>query len=131
VTTKATSDVALSDSQQHVWCVVSPRLHGSPLLTLRRKKHVYEANPLTDCHGSKWLFCPGRVSEFSVRPSSCCPCHHSSSLSTSIHEYLLTRLSNDDDMEKNLSTFANEMASSAMILGLASSQSFVLIDELG
>ncbi|KAH9982044.1 muts domain V-domain-containing protein [Lactifluus volemus] len=48
-----------------------------------------------------------------------------------IHDNLLTRLSNDDDMEKNLSTFANEMASIAMILGLASSQSLVLIDELG
>jgi DNA mismatch repair protein MSH4 len=49
----------------------------------------------------------------------------------SIHDHLLTRLSNDDDMEKNLSTFANEMASCAMILGLASSRSLVLIDELG
>lgn len=48
-----------------------------------------------------------------------------------IHNSLLTRLSNDDDMEKNLSTFANEMASSAMILGLADSDSLVLIDELG
>ena len=34
-----------------------------------------------------------------------------------IHDHLLTRLSNDDDLEKNLSTFANEMASIAMILG--------------
>lgn len=34
-------------------------------------------------------------------------------------------------MEKNLSTFANEMESSAMILGLATSQSLILIDELG
>jgi DNA mismatch repair protein MSH4 len=49
----------------------------------------------------------------------------------SIHDHLLTRLSNDDDIEKNLSTFANEMASCAMILGLASSRSLVLIDELG
>ncbi|KAH9045814.1 muts domain V-domain-containing protein [Lactarius hengduanensis] len=48
-----------------------------------------------------------------------------------IHAHLLTRLSNDDDIEKSLSTFANEMASSAMILGLASSESLVLIDELG
>ncbi|KAI0317904.1 muts domain V-domain-containing protein [Amylostereum chailletii] len=48
-----------------------------------------------------------------------------------IHDALLTRLSNDDDMEKSLSTFANEMASSAMILGLASSESLILIDELG
>ncbi|KAF7326661.1 MutS 4 [Mycena venus] len=48
-----------------------------------------------------------------------------------IHDALLTRLSNDDDMEKSLSTFASEMASSAMILGLASPQSLVLIDELG
>ena len=68
---------------------------------------------------------------------------------TRIHDSILTRLSNDDDMEKNLSTFANEMASSAMILGvdrlhwriwcnypyywagLASQNSLVLIDELG
>ncbi|KAH9036606.1 muts domain V-domain-containing protein [Lactarius pseudohatsudake] len=48
-----------------------------------------------------------------------------------IHAHLLTRLSNDDDIEKSLSTFANEMASSAMILGLASSESLILIDELG
>ncbi|KAF8060865.1 muts domain V-domain-containing protein [Lyophyllum atratum] len=48
-----------------------------------------------------------------------------------IHDSLLTRLSNDDDMEKNLSTFASEMASSAMILGLATPNSLVLIDELG
>ncbi|OCH88996.1 hypothetical protein OBBRIDRAFT_888728 [Obba rivulosa] len=47
------------------------------------------------------------------------------------HDALLTRLSNDDDMEKSLSTFANEMASSAMILGIATSNSLVLIDEVG
>jgi len=50
---------------------------------------------------------------------------------SSIHDHLLTRLSNDDDIEKNLSTFANEMASCAMILGLASSKSLILVDELG
>ena len=48
-----------------------------------------------------------------------------------IHDALLTRLSNDDDIEKSLSTFANEMASSAMILGLATARSLVLVDELG
>ncbi|TFK42146.1 muts domain V-domain-containing protein [Crucibulum laeve] len=48
-----------------------------------------------------------------------------------IHDALLTRLSNDDDMEKSLSTFASEMATSAMILGLASPTSLVLVDELG
>ncbi|TFK57730.1 hypothetical protein OE88DRAFT_1671924 [Heliocybe sulcata] len=48
-----------------------------------------------------------------------------------IHDALLTRLSNDDDIEKNLSTFANEMACSAMILGLATADTLVLIDELG
>lgn len=36
------------------------------------------------------------------------------------HDSLLSRLSNDDDMEKSLSTFANEMASCAMILGMCS-----------
>jgi DNA mismatch repair protein MSH4 len=35
-----------------------------------------------------------------------------------IHDALLTRLSNDDDLEKSLSTFASEMASTAMILGM-------------
>ncbi|KAI9065774.1 hypothetical protein FKP32DRAFT_1665232 [Trametes sanguinea] len=48
-----------------------------------------------------------------------------------IHDALLTRLSNDDDLEKNLSTFSNEMASTAMILGLATADSLVLIDEVG
>jgi hypothetical protein len=35
-----------------------------------------------------------------------------------IHDALLTRLSNDDDLERSLSTFASEMASTAMILGV-------------
>lgn len=35
-----------------------------------------------------------------------------------LHDSLLTRLSNDDDVERNLSTFANEMTSAAMILGV-------------
>jgi len=48
-----------------------------------------------------------------------------------IHDALLTRLSNDDDLERSLSTFASEMATSAMILGLASQKSLVLVDELG
>ncbi|EIW86225.1 hypothetical protein CONPUDRAFT_45677 [Coniophora puteana RWD-64-598 SS2] len=48
-----------------------------------------------------------------------------------VHDALLTRLSNDDNMEKSLSTFANEMVTSAMILGLATSQTLVLVDELG
>ncbi|KAJ3510448.1 hypothetical protein NLJ89_g4672 [Agrocybe chaxingu] len=48
-----------------------------------------------------------------------------------IHDALLTRLSNDDDLEKSLSTFASEMATSAMILGLASPRSLILVDELG
>ncbi|KAJ4477826.1 muts domain V-domain-containing protein [Lentinula edodes] len=48
-----------------------------------------------------------------------------------IHDALLTRLSNDDDLEKNLSTFASEMATSAMILGLATERSLILVDELG
>lgn len=48
-----------------------------------------------------------------------------------IHDALLSRLSNDDDIEKSLSTFANEMATSAMILGLATPKTLVLVDELG
>ncbi|KAG8885914.1 MutS protein msh4 [Tulasnella sp. 331] len=48
-----------------------------------------------------------------------------------IHDALLSRLSNDDDFEKSLSTFSNEMASAAMILSLATDRSLILIDELG
>ncbi|KIR80910.1 DNA mismatch repair protein MSH4 [Cryptococcus gattii E566] len=48
-----------------------------------------------------------------------------------LHDCLLSRLSNDNSMEKCLSTFASEMAASAMVLGLASHRSLVLIDELG
>ncbi|KAH8823418.1 muts domain V-domain-containing protein [Flagelloscypha sp. PMI_526] len=48
-----------------------------------------------------------------------------------LHDALLTRLSNDDDIEKSLSTFANEMATSAMILSMATEKSLLLIDELG
>ncbi|KIM39112.1 hypothetical protein M413DRAFT_419584 [Hebeloma cylindrosporum] len=48
-----------------------------------------------------------------------------------IHDSLLSRLSNDDDLEKSLSTFASEMVTSAMILGLAAQRSLVLVDELG
>ncbi|BEJ16329.1 hypothetical protein CspHIS471_0509340 [Cutaneotrichosporon sp. HIS471] len=44
---------------------------------------------------------------------------------------LLTRLSNDDNMQKSLSTFAAEMATSAMILRMATRRSLVLVDELG
>ncbi|WVW84076.1 hypothetical protein I302_106105 [Kwoniella bestiolae CBS 10118] len=39
------------------------------------------------------------------------------------------RLSNDDSLDRNLSTFASEMATSAMILGLATKDSVVIIDE--
>ncbi|PCH39217.1 nucleoside triphosphate hydrolase protein [Wolfiporia cocos MD-104 SS10] len=48
-----------------------------------------------------------------------------------LHDALLTRLSNDDDIEKSLSTFANEMASCAMIVGIATENSLILIDEVG
>jgi len=48
-----------------------------------------------------------------------------------LHDAILTRLSNDDDLEKSLSTFANEMTTSAMILGLVTPMSLVLVDELG
>ncbi|PWN45007.1 hypothetical protein IE81DRAFT_309693 [Ceraceosorus guamensis] len=44
---------------------------------------------------------------------------------------ILTRLSNNDDQETNLSTFASELRSTAYILSLASKDSLVLIDELG
>jgi DNA mismatch repair protein MSH4 len=68
-----------------------------------------------------------------------------------IHDALLTRLSNDDDPERSLSTFAKEIMTSSMILsefhhrvltpivyltpnspiGVATESSLILIDELG
>ncbi|QRV84814.1 DNA mismatch repair protein MutS [Ceratobasidium sp. AG-Ba] len=44
-----------------------------------------------------------------------------------IHDALLTRLSNDDDPERSLSTFAKEMVTSSV----ATNNSLILIDELG
>lgn len=44
---------------------------------------------------------------------------------------ILTRLSNDDEPEANLSTFASEMKVSSFILSLASRRSLVIIDEVG
>lgn len=43
-----------------------------------------------------------------------------------VHDALLTRLSNDDDLERSLSTFASEMASSAMILSLLTNRHSLL-----
>ncbi|KAJ1301008.1 hypothetical protein OPQ81_003431 [Rhizoctonia solani] len=48
-----------------------------------------------------------------------------------IHDALLTRLSNDDDPERSLSTFAKEMTTSSMIINVATGSSLILIDELG
>ncbi|KAF8752052.1 NADPH oxidase regulator [Rhizoctonia solani] len=48
-----------------------------------------------------------------------------------IHDSLLTRLSNDDDPERSLSTFAKEMTTSGTILSVATGSSLILIDELG
>ncbi|KAF8717258.1 MutS family domain IV, partial [Rhizoctonia solani] len=48
-----------------------------------------------------------------------------------IHDSLLTRLSNDDDPERSLSTFAKEMTTSGTILSVATESSLILIDELG
>ncbi|WVR06916.1 hypothetical protein IAU60_003952 [Kwoniella sp. DSM 27419] len=47
-----------------------------------------------------------------------------------LHDALLTRLSNDDMMVKNLSTFASEMTTTSLILGLSTPRTLVLIDEV-
>ncbi|UZJ57056.1 hypothetical protein CBS101457_006376 [Exobasidium rhododendri] len=44
---------------------------------------------------------------------------------------ILSRLSNDDEPEANLSSFASEMKTLAFILDMATGSSLVLIDELG
>ncbi|KAG8805523.1 MutS protein msh4, partial [Serendipita sp. 399] len=48
-----------------------------------------------------------------------------------LYDSLLTRLSNEDDFERSLSTFSHEMVTSSMILGLSTKDSLVLVDELG
>lgn len=44
---------------------------------------------------------------------------------------ILSRLSNDDEPEANLSTFSSEMRAMASILDMSTDSSLVLIDELG
>jgi DNA mismatch repair protein MSH4 len=44
---------------------------------------------------------------------------------------VLSRLSNGDEPEANLSSFASEMKTMALILDMATKKSLVLIDELG
>ena len=95
-----------------------------------RKKYLSQTNWSSDDHGYVRMFCPCRICQLPVRQIAFVFDLNDINF-TRIHNSLLTRLSNDDDMEKNLSTFANEMASSVMILGLADSNSLVLIDELG
>lgn len=48
-----------------------------------------------------------------------------------IPDCILTRLSNEDSLEKNLSTFSMEMRTTAFILSIISSRSLVVVDELG
>ena len=76
-------------------------------------------------------FVPAEYASFRYVRRCLCLQYELMNAATRIHDALLTRLSNDDDIEKSLSTFANEMASSAMILGLTTSHSLVLVDELG
>ncbi|KAH9005803.1 muts domain V-domain-containing protein, partial [Lactarius hatsudake] len=59
-----------------------------------------------------------------------CSCFVLAEYYADLFAQFILRLSNDD-IDKGPSTFANEMTSSAMIPGLASSESLVLIDELG
>lgn len=44
---------------------------------------------------------------------------------------ILSRLSNNDEPDANLSTFATEMKTMALILDRATESSLVLIDEVG
>ena len=44
---------------------------------------------------------------------------------------ILSRLSNDDEPEANLSTFASEMKTMAGLIDMATDTSLVLLDELG
>ncbi|SPO41792.1 related to meiosis-specific MutS homolog [Pseudozyma flocculosa] len=48
-----------------------------------------------------------------------------------VPDAILSRLSNNEDTEQNLSTFANEMRATAFALSLASPRSLVILDELG
>ncbi|ORX35764.1 muts domain V-domain-containing protein [Kockovaella imperatae] len=48
-----------------------------------------------------------------------------------LHDILLSRLSNEDSMENALSTFASEITTMTMMLGMATRNSLLLVDELG
>lgn len=113
-----------------------------------REEHLSAPGRITSFDGHVRLLRTGGVCELQVCPLIPSTCN--TFWKNRIHDALLTRLSNDDDMEKNLSTFASEMASSAMILGsccwslnsltrlgltrcpgLATFKSLILVDELG
>ncbi|KAG2139666.1 muts domain V-domain-containing protein [Suillus clintonianus] len=98
------NDIYCSDAA-HFHIVQGPNMSGKS--TYLRQTGLLTVMAMTGC------FVPAEYSSFRL------------------HDALLTRLSNDDDMEKSLSTFANEMTSSAMILGIATPRTLVLIDELG
>ncbi|KAL0266084.1 UNVERIFIED_CONTAM: hypothetical protein PYX00_011800 [Menopon gallinae] len=50
---------------------------------------------------------------------------------TRVFRHILTRLSNEDDVSRGLSTFGVELSDTKLILDYADSDSLVLIDELG
>jgi DNA mismatch repair protein MSH4 len=76
-------------------------------------------------HGANWLVV---FSCIFFQFNSSVPAEYAS---LPIHEQLFTRISVDDGIEFNVSTFSSEMREMAFILQNVSRSSLVLVDELG
>ncbi|CAE6372632.1 unnamed protein product [Rhizoctonia solani] len=93
------------------------------------EKHLFEADRNIGGYGYVWMLVSlGYNSDGGGSLSPSVPAEYAS---FRIHDALLTRLSNDDDPERSLSTFSKEMTTSGMILSVATESSLILIDELG
>jgi hypothetical protein len=85
--------------------------------SINRKKYVFATDRVAYRHGYVRMLRSGRICEFQVWFFLMHRRQAPHLFQRRIHDALLTRLSNNDHLERNLSTFASEMASSAMILG--------------
>jgi DNA mismatch repair protein MSH4 len=135
------SALSFSMSGAALQTIVNPFSSGS------RQEHLYPPNSSTHHHGNVRMLRTSGVCQLQV---GCLLLLHFPVVNNHhrVFDALLTRLSNEDDFERSLSTFSNEMVTSSMILGtfrirfvitqpigrfkgLATKNSLVLIDELG
>lgn len=100
---------------------------------LERQDDLPKAGGTTLHHGAHWVFVSGsRTCSFDLASTQRLLCSVPAQSATFPNvDRILSRLSNDDEPEANLSTFASEMKTMAGLIDLATDTSLVLLDELG